>query len=68
MAKVTISFETENAAFEDNPKEVQDVIAKLAYWVQDGYNWGTARPMATSHTGNINDSNGNKIGEWLIKF
>jgi hypothetical protein len=54
MSKITISIETENAAFEENPEaEVISILRKLADWFYD--NGLQAR--------NVLDSNGNKVGK-----
>ena len=52
--KITIEFETDNAAF-DNPEEASKILRGISYELMDyGYN----------SNGNIRDSNGNTVGRW----
>ena len=49
---INIKFSTDNAAFEDNPDEVADILQTLAdYWRENGHLPDLVR-----------DSNGNKCG------
>lgn len=50
---IKIKFSTDNAAFEDNPDEVADILEALAdYWREHGHLPDLVR-----------DSNGNKCGK-----
>jgi hypothetical protein len=55
----TLSFDTDNAAFEDDPRpEIAHILRELAdkVWQWEGY---------TKHQ-NIRDINGNVIGTWKL--
>jgi hypothetical protein len=53
MSKITIQISTDNAAFEDNPSELSDILESLAiYYAENGY-----------FADYVYDSNGNKVGE-----
>ena len=52
---INIQFSTDNAAFQDNPSEIQVVLDELAFKIQN------SRP---GDSGNVKDSNGNSIGTW----
>lgn len=51
--KFQVYFETSNAAFEDNPREVQEILLKIVRRLDNGESGGC-----------IYDSNGNNVGEW----
>jgi len=51
---LNISIATDNAAFEDNPHDISEVMARIADSVAHG-----------EYTGIIRDSNGNTVGNWL---
>lgn len=51
---LNISIETDNAAFEDNPNEIREVLARIADSVTNG-----------EYVGIIRDSNGNAVGNWI---
>lgn len=52
----TVKFDTENAAFEENPEEeTASVLRRIADDVRNGATEGVAR-----------DSNGNTIGRWSL--
>ena len=53
--KITINIKTNNAAFEDNPGEVQDIIEHVAVSISSG--------MAE---GPLWDSNGNRVGNYKV--
>lgn len=60
MARFTVTFETDGAAFEDGFEgraEVQTVLRKLADRV-----WGS-----DDEQGLIRDSNGNTVGSWTYE-
>jgi hypothetical protein len=50
-----LNFKMDNAAFEDNPEEVQTILKNIGFDISKGYGQGMLR-----------DSNGNMIGEWKI--
>lgn len=52
---ISIEFETGNAAFEDNPNEIEYVLEQVARKVSQG-------------GGSLFDSNGNKIGKVAIEL
>jgi hypothetical protein len=52
---ITIQFNTDNAAFEENPSEVYVVLELLAHKINK------SKP---GDEGTIKDSNGNTIGTW----
>jgi hypothetical protein len=52
---VTIKFDTDNAAFEDNPNEIRSLLDELAFRIQN------SQP---GDSGSIKDSNGNTVGSW----
>ena len=64
MSKVTVSFETDNAAFRDENGELDDaavaqVLSGIASDVLDGdYRPGFDQP--------ISDYNGNHVGWWTV--
>jgi hypothetical protein len=53
--KITIDINTENAAFEDNPSEIKEIINKVAKQVNAGCN-----------EDNLRDSNGNTVGKFKV--
>lgn len=57
MATITLSIETGNSAFEDNPDEIKEVFEKAAQKIQDGLNSGES-----TFDLYLRDSNGNKVG------
>jgi hypothetical protein len=57
MSTVTIQINTDNAAFEDNPTELSDILESVAtYYKENGY-----------FADYVYDSNGNKVGEINVK-
>jgi hypothetical protein len=66
MAKVTISFDTNNAAFDGNfNREVSLVLAVVTAAINNAQWTGDASgPDAAD--GVVRDSNGNRIGEWSV--
>jgi len=53
LSTVTIQINTDNAAFEDNPSELSDILESLAiYYAENGY-----------FADYVYDSNGNKVGQ-----
>jgi hypothetical protein len=52
--KIIININTENAAFEDNPCELENILA------------GAILKMKTEKEGNLRDSNGNKVGNFKV--
>jgi hypothetical protein len=52
-SKFQIDFKVDNAAFEDNPEEVQDILMKIVKKLRHGESGGR-----------VIDSNGNTVGEW----
>lgn len=55
---LTITFETDNAAFEDNcPQETARILRDLADRIENGLGSGLER-------GAVMDINGNRIGSW----
>jgi len=55
---IHIQFRTDNAAFNENPSEIQVILEELAFKLQN------SRPGEKSG-GTIRDSNGNSIGTWI---
>lgn len=51
--KFQVDFELSNAAFEDNPREAQEILLKIVRRLDNGESGGC-----------IYDSNGNNVGEW----
>jgi len=51
--KISIEFDTDNAAFDDNPHELEDVLEQAARKISQG-------------GGTLLDSNGNKIGTVVL--
>jgi hypothetical protein len=51
--KFQIDFKTDNAAFEDNPREAQEILLKIVRRLDAGEVGGC-----------IYDDNGNNIGQW----
>jgi hypothetical protein len=60
MKSITITINTENAAFSDNPAEVGNILRNLASMADAGR---LTRTMDL----HLRDSNGNKIGSVMIK-
>jgi hypothetical protein len=56
MSQVTITFDTDNSAFEDNPFEVEEILEKVGTKLKD-----VNRIDVTSFK--VIDSNGNTIGK-----
>lgn len=54
MSAFMVTFETDNAAFEDYEAEVSRILRKVATQVESG-----------SFGGVIHDSNGNRVGNWM---
>jgi hypothetical protein len=52
---ITIQFSTDNAAFQENPSEIQVVLDTLAFELK------RSQP---GDSGVVKDSNGNSIGTW----
>jgi hypothetical protein len=52
---IHIQFKTDNAAFQENPSEIQVVLDELAFKIQN------SKP---GDSGVVKDSNGNSIGTW----
>lgn len=69
MAKVTISFATDNAAFNGGPEaymeEVRAVLQRAAAALDEGSHWHDGE-IDTPCRGRLADSNGNTIGEWRV--
>lgn len=55
MARVTIEFNTDNSAFEENPSETHFILADL--------DEALARSKP-GDDGKVYDTNGNRIGQW----
>ena len=51
--KLTVEINLDNAAFEDNPHEVRDILKRVADEYERGNGCNTLR-----------DSNGNLVGSW----
>ncbi|NBU04203.1 MAG: hypothetical protein EBT60_07865 [Bacteroidetes bacterium] len=61
--KITIEFDTDNAAFEDDRiNEVNYILKQVTERVTDSMDWDDS-PIRTA----ISDSNGNRIGTVVIK-
>jgi hypothetical protein len=56
MSNITIKINTDNAAFEDNPAELKEILNKALKIIQSGIDCGS-----------LMDSNGNKVGNIIIK-
>jgi len=56
MSRITISFNTDNAAFEDNPNEVQRILKRI----------GERIDLNTPDQIKLLDINGNNIGLCVI--
>jgi hypothetical protein len=54
MSAFTVTFETDNAAFEDYETEVARILRAVAKQVESG-----------SFGGVIHDVNGNRVGNWM---
>ena len=57
--KFKAEFEMDNAAFEDNPFEVSDLLIRIGDKIGQVGTYKTDKGL-------INDTNGNKIGSWEI--
>ena len=53
---IAIQFETDNAAFEDDPAEVRRILHEIAARIQSG-----------DTIGQIRDINGNTVGDYCFK-
>jgi len=53
---VAIQFETDNAAFKDNPEEVSRILHEIAERIKNGDTTGQAR-----------DINGQPVGDYCFK-
>lgn len=53
--KITIDIKTDNAAFEENPQEVEMILKETAKKIGNGY-----------RDGNLRDSNGNTVGKFRV--
>lgn len=53
MSKITIQINTDNAAFEDNPFELSDILESIATRYRESGDFADY----------VYDSNGNKVGE-----
>ena len=56
MARITVDFETGNAAFEDPRAELTRILTGVADRLADG----------GADTGTITDANGNTVGHWTF--
>jgi len=56
MSNITIKINTDNAAFEDNPAELKEILNKALKIVQSGID-----------SRKLMDSNGNSVGNIIIK-
>ena len=56
MSNITIKINTDSAAFEDNPEELKKILNKALKIVQSGIDCGK-----------LMDSNGNTVGNIIIK-
>jgi len=56
MSNITIKINTDNAAFEENPAELKEILNKALKIIQSGIDCGS-----------LMDSNGNKVGNIIIK-
>tara|TARA_R100001440_G_scaffold72482_1_gene96416 strand:+ start:127 stop:309 length:183 start_codon:yes stop_codon:yes gene_type:complete len=56
MSRITISFNTDNAAFEDNPNEVQRILKRI----------GESIDHNTPNQITLLDLNGNSVGLCVI--
>ena len=56
MARIKIEFSTDNAAFEDNPGELEGVLEQIRFVQYSLVNAKVAKQF------NLHDSNGNRIG------
>ena len=64
--RFTITIDTGNAAFEDDPRGEGDAVAyRVANWITEKIVFGQARP--TMHHA-IRDTNGNLIGHFLAEI
>lgn len=52
---ITIKFETDNAAFQENPSEIRIILEELAFRIQNS---------KKGDEGTIRDTNGNTVGSW----
>jgi hypothetical protein len=52
---INIQFSTDNAAFEENPSEIESVLDLVAFEL---------KKSQPGDSGTIRDSNGNSIGAW----
>lgn len=67
MAKVTISFNTDNAAFDGNfEREVSHVLAGVTAAINNA-RWTGDASGPNAADGVVRDSNGNTIGEWRVE-
>ena len=53
MSKITIQISTDNAAFEDNPTELSDILESVATRYRESGDFADY----------VYDSNGNKVGK-----
>jgi len=53
---ITIQFFTDNAAFQENPNEIEVILYTLAFKI---------KKSQAGDSGTIRDSNGNSIGTWI---
>lgn len=59
MSTVNITFDTDNAAFAEDPLEVWAVLERTARALRSS-------GFALGGVGSIFDSNGNRIGRWSV--
>lgn len=52
--QITININLNNAAFEDNPNELQEILGRLPHNLKPG------------DDGKLKDSNGNTVGQWEV--
>ncbi|WP_158564074.1 hypothetical protein [Jiangella anatolica] len=57
MGKLVIEINTDNAAFEENPTEITDILKTIGNWI-DGF--GETEGIAR-------DSNGNTVGFYKLE-
>jgi hypothetical protein len=57
-----LTIDMDNAAFEENPRELSDVLEHLAGMIEF-----VRLPIAHGSAGGVRDSNGNSVGSWKVK-
>lgn len=67
MPKITISFDADNAAFEDDgAHETQEVLRNVARSISEAA-WSVNNQGPMECDGGVYDTNGNRIGLWHVQ-